>query len=47
MWAYAQRDGRPGNIGGTPVENDEEQKFHALYHATKFGSRQLFECRAM
>jgi len=29
MWAYAQRDGCPGNIGGAAsVENDEERKFH-------------------
>jgi len=46
--AYAQRDGRPRNIGGA-VENHEERKFRILflYYATKFGSRPLFECRAV
>jgi len=27
MCAYAQRDGRPRNIGGASVENHEERKF--------------------
>ena len=26
MWAYAQRDGHPRNIGDASVENDEDQK---------------------
>ena len=44
MWADAQRDGRPAQIGGALCESSV---IPFLVHTAKFGWRTLLECRAV
>jgi len=44
MWTYAQRNGRPQNIGGASVENDEQQKFRNSIPCTTLQSLAHAHC---
>ena len=44
MWTYAQRNGRPQNIGGASVENDEQQKFRNSIPCTTLQSLADIRC---